>query len=132
MRHENSGKCIFTKNLPKGQIVRMPIAHGEGRFLINDDLMKKLQDNDQIVLKYCKDNGELANGEYPFNPNGSLVDIAGICNSDGNVFALMPHPERSLFKIQYPDWTSSKNTMNGFGDGKFIFESAVEHVCKKF
>lgn len=130
MKNENAGKCIFTKKLAKNQMVRMPIAHGEGRFLMKEEYLKRLEENDQIVLKYCKPDGQLANGEYPFNPNGSMNDIAGICNPIGNVFALMPHPERAFSKIQYPDWTSE--TTEEFGDGKAIFESVIDYVCKKF
>ena len=90
--------CIWTKDL-KGNI-HCPIAHGEGRFLTDsqktlDDLFEK----GQVALVYGgkeADNGVPANGEYPFNPNGSLADIAGICNSQGNVLGLMPHPENNV------------------------------------
>ena len=114
-----------------GQVVRMPTAHGEGRFLMSDGNLKRLEENGQIVLRYCKPDGELANGEYPFNPNGALNDIAGVCNPDGNIFALMPHPERAFFNFQYPDWEGKKNP-DEYGDGMHIFDSVIEYTKKKF
>jgi phosphoribosylformylglycinamidine synthase subunit PurQ / glutaminase len=76
----------FAKTLKKGQQVKLPIAHGEGRFYVDDAGLKSLQDNEQIWLKYSTN-----------NPNGSLLDIAGIVNKSKNVCGLMPHPERALY-----------------------------------
>jgi phosphoribosylformylglycinamidine synthase I len=134
LRHENSGNCLFTKRIPKGKVLRMPIAHGEGRFLFPKDVengyLEKLRDNDQLVFRYCNEKGQDAEGKYPDSPNGSFSDIAGICNPDGTVFGLMPHPERAFYGWQLPDWTRTGKPMQ-FGDGKLIFESVVEHIANK-
>jgi phosphoribosylformylglycinamidine synthase len=119
--HEFNG-CILTSKIPYGEVLRMPVGHGEGRFLIDEDSLEKLIRNRQIVFRYSKPNGEPAGGEYPYNPNGSIYDIAGICNPDGNILGLMPHPERAFFKWQLPDWTSLTNHSE-FGDGYIVFNS---------
>ncbi len=91
----------------------IPIAHGDGRYFADPDTLKALQDNDQIIFKYCDAN---ANITAESNPNGSLLNIAGVCNKTKNVFGLMPHPERAVD----PDL---KNT-----DGRAIFESILNLV----
>jgi phosphoribosylformylglycinamidine synthase len=67
---------------------------------------------------------------YPWNPNGSFSNLAGICNSIGNVFGMMPHPERTFYHIQHPDWTQTG--LKDIGDGRAVFESVLEYVCKRF
>jgi phosphoribosylformylglycinamidine synthase len=80
----------FLQNLNVGDIVNIPIAHAEGNYKVDEETLKKMYDNGQVILKYCdKDGNEL-------NPNGSVDSIAGICNENKNVFALMPHPERAM------------------------------------
>lgn len=97
-----SQKCIWTRGLT--WMIDCPVAHGEGNFQTNDpDRAKSLLDNDQIALIYTRSDGEPASGEYPFNPNGSIMDIAGICNPQGNVLGLMPHPEDHVYSFQTPD-----------------------------
>jgi phosphoribosylformylglycinamidine synthase subunit PurQ / glutaminase len=83
-----------------------------------------------VVFRYCTKEGKAADGKYPVNPNGSLHDIAGICNPEGTVFGLMPHPERAFYWWQQPDWTA-KQQMPEYGDGKLIFESLLNHLAKK-
>jgi phosphoribosylformylglycinamidine synthase subunit PurQ / glutaminase len=135
LKNENMGKCVFTSKISKSKVLRMPIAHGEGRFLFPKEretqLLNELYDNDMMVLRYCHKNGEVANGEYPINPNGSLEDIAGICNPEGTIFGLMPHPERSVYWWQQPDWTSQQN-LPQYGDGKLVFESVLSYLIEKF
>ncbi len=105
LKNENKSKCVFTSKIPEGKVVRMPIAHGEGRFLFpkekEQQLLDKLYDNDMMVFRYCDKNGAEAKGTYPVNPNGSFHDIAGICNREGTIFGLMPHPERASFPANY-------------------------------
>jgi phosphoribosylformylglycinamidine synthase I len=130
LRHENA--CALTGNIPLGEVLQIPVAHGEGRFTFGEkdqELLKQLEDNKQIVFRYCKSNGGDAAGEFPWNPNGSLDDIAGICNPEGNVLGMMPHPERVMLKIQNADWTRSGP--EGPGDGRIFFESIAEHMKKK-
>lgn len=135
LKHENNGKCVFTQNIPKNIILKIPVAHSEGRFIFpkekENECLRQLCANDQVVFRYCHSNGTLAEGEYPANPNGSFNDIAGICNPQGTVFGLMPHPERAFYGWQLPDWTK-KDAIPEFGDGKLIFESVVEYITRKF
>jgi len=135
LKDENRGNCVFTSKIPKGKVLRMPIAHGEGRFLFpkekEQELLAKLYDNDMVVFRYCDAKGIAAEGNYPANPNGAFHDIAGICNREGTVFGMMPHPERAFFWWQQPDWTRQKQ-MAQYGDGKLIFQSLIEHLAKKF
>jgi phosphoribosylformylglycinamidine synthase I len=134
LKHENSGKCVFTSKIPKGRILRMPVAHSEGRFIFPKEkekqLLERLCENDQLVFRYCKANGEYANGSFPTNPNGSFYDIAGICNPEGTIFGLMPHPERAFYWWQQPDWTRQKQIAD-YGDGKLILEGLVTCLSKK-
>jgi phosphoribosylformylglycinamidine synthase I len=135
VRHENSGKCVFTRKVAKGKVLRIPIAHAEGRFVFPKEnenrYLEKLWDNDQLVFRYCAENGEPANEQYPTNPNGAFHDIAGICNPAGTVFGLMPHPERAYYGWQLPDWTR-KERIPTYGDGRLVLESVVEYLKKKF
>jgi phosphoribosylformylglycinamidine synthase len=133
LKHENAGSCVFTKKIPKEKVVLAPCAHAEGKFLFPSDqkdaLLKQLIDNDQIVFRYVDDKGEYAG--YPWNPNGALYNIAGICNEAGNVFGMMPHPERVFYKYTHPDWMR-ENTHDWMGDGKAVFESVIEYTAGKF
>lgn len=135
LKHENRGDCAFTTSIPRGKVLRMPVAHAEGRFLFPRDkegqYLNRLYDNDQLVFRYCNEEGDDAKCEYPSNPNGSFHDIAGICNSDGTIFGLMPHPERAFYGWQLPDWTRIKKIQK-YGDGKIIFQSMVDYIKEKF
>jgi phosphoribosylformylglycinamidine synthase subunit PurQ / glutaminase len=134
LKNENKGKCVFVGKVPRDKVLRMPIAHGEGRFLFpkekEEQLLQKLYDNDMVVLRYCRKNGDEAKGKYPIKPNGSFNDIAGICNRDGTIYGMMPHPERAFYWWQQPDWTKQQS-MPQYGDGKLIFESLLDYVLKK-
>ncbi|BCD62334.1 phosphoribosylformylglycinamidine synthase subunit PurQ / glutaminase [Nitratiruptor sp. YY08-26] len=83
----------FLSLLENGEILNIPIAHAEGNYYVQEEILKSMYDNDQVILQYCD-----KNGEYD-NPNGSVDAIAGICNKEKNVFGLMPHPERACEKI---------------------------------
>lgn len=105
-----SNSAAITKGLEE-KAYKIPIAHGEGRFFAPEDMMKSIQDNDQILFKYCSGEGEV-NEEN--NPNGSLHNIAGITNPGKNVFGMMPHPERAADRAL------------GNLDGKALFESLLK------
>jgi len=134
LKHENRGNCIFTSKIPRGKVLRMPIAHGEGRFVLpkekEKELLAKLCENDMLVFRYCDAKGNAAEGNYPANPNGAFYDIAGICNREGTVFGMMPHPERAFYWWQQPDWTRQKQ-MTQYGDGKLVFQSLIENLVKR-
>lgn len=97
-----SQKCVWTRGLI--ELIDCPVAHGEGNFKVVDpSYAQSLVDNDQIALMYTHSDGKPAMGAYPQNPNGSVLDIAGVCNSKGNVMGLMPHPENNILPFQTPD-----------------------------
>ena len=96
--------CLWTRGLAR--LVYCPVAHGEGNFIPRDaEVASSLRLKDQIALVYSRPNGEPAGGRYPENPNGSTLDVAGICNPRGNVLGLMPHPENHVSPNQHPRWT---------------------------
>ena len=95
--------CVFTRGLTEA--IYCPVAHGEGRFVPRDEgVLDALERAGQVALRYTTPAGTLPAG-YPHNPNGSVADIAGICNAGGTVFGLMPHPEDHIFPEQHPRWT---------------------------
>jgi len=87
-----SKKAMISKDLDASKALKIPIAHGEGKYYDSAENIKKLNDNDQVIFRYASETGEIDN---KFNPNGSVENIAGICNSNHNVFGMMPHPERA-------------------------------------
>ena len=87
-------RCAFTRHLEQGEFINIPLAHGEGRFVIPDSLLKEITTNKQTVFRYCNDTGSVID-EFPTNPNGSIYNLAAVCNTTGNVMAIMPHPERT-------------------------------------
>ena len=89
-----SNRCAFTRHLNSGEWIKIPLAHGEGRFIVPDTLLEKMISNNQTVYRYCDDNGNIVD-EFPTNPNGSMYNLAAVCNPEGNVMAMMPHPERT-------------------------------------
>jgi len=117
--------CVWARDLPP--VIYLPIAHGEGKFMVKDSaVLERLKRNNQIVFRYCSPSGELEG----FNPNGSLENIAGVCDATGRVLGLMPHPERHLYARQHPRWRASGE--GSTGDGFFIFRNGVEYVRKNF
>ena len=108
--------CIFTKGIKH---MYLPVAHAEGKVVVADS---KILPSLNIVLQYTDEAGNTEAG-YPYNPNGSVQNIAGICDSSGRVFALMPHPERHILGVQHPRWT--REGRKEFGDGFMIFLNAV-------
>ncbi len=101
LKNNVNSKCVFTTGI---STLDLPVRHGEGKFYTTKDVLKRLNQNNQIVSQYSKTATDLANGEYPFNPNGSLMDIAGICDETGRIFGLMPHPEAFNHFTNHPDW----------------------------
>jgi phosphoribosylformylglycinamidine synthase len=108
-----TNNTLITSKVPMDRALKIPIAHGEGRFYANEAIMKELNANDQILFRYCDENGNITPDA---NPNGALENIAGICNAGRNVFGMMPHPERAA------DAELSNK------DGKWLFESLISLV----
>lgn len=107
-----TNNATVTAGIGLDNILKVPIAHAEGRFIADEPTMQELIDNDQILFKYCNAKGDVS---LDANPNGSMHNIAGICNRGRNVFGMMPHPERASEAIL-------SNT-----DGKLIFESLLNY-----
>jgi len=103
----------FTNALKEGQVLRIPIAHADGNYFASDKDLKGIKDNNQIVFQYSDKNGDINDN---VNPNGSLLNIAGMVNEKGNVLGMMPHPERASEKIL------------GSTDGRYIFESIINYL----
>jgi phosphoribosylformylglycinamidine synthase I len=112
--------CLFTKGM---STICLPVAHGEGKLVADADTLGSLD----VVVRYADEAGNVRAG-YPYNPNGSMDNIAGICDASGRIFGLMPHPERFLRWRQYPRWT--REAIREHGDGFGIFRNAVEWVKK--
>lgn len=106
----------FTNVLTKGQLLHIPIGHGDGNYYADADTLKRVEDNDQVVFRYCEADGRITKEA---NPNGSLNNIAGIVNEQRNVLGMMPHPDRSYDAIL------------GSADGKLIFESMVNSLVAR-
>ncbi len=106
----------------------LPVAHGEGKFVVRDDaVMRRLEENDQVVFRYMSPDGGPAS--YPWNPNGSQGDIAGICDPSGRVLGLMPHPERHSEATNHPRWT--REGASDRPDGTRFFAAAVNYVRQR-
>ncbi len=119
----DSDKCVF---LPKGEIITLPMAHGEGKFVPRDQaVLEQIRQNDQVALRYVDEAGN--SGPFPINPNGSIDDIAGICDPTGRIMGLMPHPERFVDVTQHPRWTAGKVKR---ADGCLFFQRAWEYLNK--
>jgi len=119
-----SDKSVWTQGM--NGAVYFPVAHAEGKFMTRDDeLLRRLQENGQVLFRYCNQDGEAA--EYPANPNGSVDNIAGITDKSGRVLGLMPHPERHFFTYHHPRWTR-RTTPASLGDGAKVFENGVKYV----
>ena len=129
---------VFNKTSPwlKGiKQLYLPVAHQEGKFIAEKRIIDKLHKKKLITCKYVNSKGALANKQFPYNPNGSMEDIAAITNLKGNVLAMMPHPERALYTIQKPEWIDQKSKIDErlsykkklFADGYKIFNNAYKY-----
>lgn len=120
-----SGKCLWTRGLE--ELLECPVAHGEGNFILGDPgQVRELLRSDQIALVYARPDGSPAEGIYPANPNGSMLDIAGICNPRGNVLGLMPHPEDHIFPYQHPRWRRGEVGHSGLP----LFANGVRYAAQ--
>jgi len=114
-------KCVF---IEPGRQIYLPIAHGEGKVVTEDEAtLEQLKSDGHVAFKYVDENGE--EGEYPVNPNGSVNSIAALTDTTGRVLGLMPHPERFVRPTQHPRWSRLKNVDN---DGMTIFNNAVKYI----
>jgi phosphoribosylformylglycinamidine synthase I len=121
MAVDKKSPCVFTEGLDS---IYLPVAHGEGKVVTDVRGLREIKS----VLYYTDETGNMRAG-YPHNPNGSMNNIAGVCDSTGRIFALMPHPERHIRFTQHPQWTRKKP--REYGDGFAIFQNAVKWVKGK-
>ena len=146
LRIEPDSACVWTRGFP--ELIELPVAHAEGKFIpADDEVLDELSSNGQIVVRYCdplkpaKSRHEQV--AYPLNPNGSVANIAGICDSSGRVFGLMPHPERFTSPTNHPRWTRRQagaisgvesrvgvRDAGGWADGLPIFRNAVQYLLE--
>jgi phosphoribosylformylglycinamidine synthase len=109
--------------------IELPVAHGEGKFLMADPrAVESLDAAGQVVLKYA-DAENLPTQAYPANPNGSARAAAGVCDPTGRIFGLMPHPERFVQRIDHPRWTRMRQPLREEGQGIMVFQGAVAACC---
>ena len=110
--------------LADGQQIELPVAHGEGKFVVAD--AAAFDEASQVVLRYVDEHGT-ATQDYPANPNGSPSAVAGVCDPSGRIFGLMPHPERHIDRLHHPRWTRGGGSDEG--DGLRIFRNAVANFA---
>jgi len=129
--------CVFTKGI---STIELPVRHGEGKFFAEQAVIDELLNRRQVAMQYVDAQGKLAQGAWPVNPNGSLHDIAGICDSTGRIFGLMPHPEAYNHYTNHPDWTRKREELARIGkkvekeegEGIAIFRNAVTYIQESF
>ena len=116
------------------ETMHVPVAHGEGRFMMEETVLNTIQNSNQIAMQYTTPEGKAANNTFPYNPNGSDADIAGMTDESGRVFALMPHPERGMFTWQRDDYMELKDraqrdgsTLPETSDGMALFGNAAAY-----
>lgn len=126
LRADPESPCVFTKGL---ETLRLPVRHGEGKFVASPEIVSELERRHLIPLRYAATAGGAASG-FPANPNGSINDIAAICDPSGRVFGLMPHPEAYLSPFNAPDWTreDAEGRLPAEGAGAAVFRNAVRHA----
>jgi phosphoribosylformylglycinamidine synthase len=108
----DNNRTAFSSQIPENSILKIPIAHGEGNYYADEKTIEDLFANNQVVFRYCTENGEV---NEQANPNGAILNIAGIINNNGNVLGMMPHPERA------------SDELLGSQDGLFIFHSIISN-----
>jgi phosphoribosylformylglycinamidine synthase len=112
--------CLMTRGL-EGQEITLPIAHGEGKFFCDETTMATIEQHNLVALRYTYK--ESVTEQYPFNPNGSLHAIAGVCDETGRIFGMMPHPERFVERYHYPQWRSKGKEPQGL----LLFKNVIDY-----
>ena len=123
----NQGQCVFLAGIER---MYLPIAHAEGKVVVREaDVLTSLKEQGQLALRYCDQTAGLCDDPLPFpvNPNGSVANVAGLCDETGRVFGLMPHPERHVERTHHPRWTRGEGQEPG--DGLPVFQNAVGYFA---
>lgn len=133
LRNVNRGHSIFTRKIQNGTILSVPTAHAEGKLTFppgkSEEWVSRLEEMDEIVFRYVDDRGNYSG--YPWNPNGSIYNIAGVSDDTGVVLGMMPHPERTYWRYLHSDWTRGEGVGDIHGDGRLIIESAFDYILSK-
>jgi phosphoribosylformylglycinamidine synthase len=131
LKVEKESPSVFTRGI---DFLHIPVAHGEGNFTSPSGILERIENENCVTMRYVKPDGAPAGGEFPSNPNGSLNDIASICDTTGRIMGMMPHPERGMFFTQRDDWPLKMEQAKRNGevlpeeaDGIRIFRNAVEY-----
>ena len=125
--------CVFTRGMAQ---IELPVRHGEGKFVADPETIDRLNREHLVALRYIRPDGHPAENRFPFNPNGSIDDIAGICDPTGRVFGLMPHPEAYNHFTNHPHWTLHRERQRRGSTGFFpetapgirVFRNAVAYL----
>ncbi len=133
LKVNQASPCVFTRGIHE---IELPIRHGEGKFIADAATIERLSVQNQIVVQYAGTGGKAAEGHFPCNPNGSVLDIAGICDPTGRIFGLMPHPEAYNHWTNHPGWHLEKEIMKRRGDafptgptpGVRLLQNAVDFI----
>ena len=133
LKIDSTSPCVFTKGI---EHIELPVRHGEGKFYTDKETLERLAHQNQVAMRYAMADGRPARGAFPENPNGSLDDIAGICDPSGRIFGLMPHPEAFHHPTHHPDWTRIKELHKRSGlsmapvptSGIRMFQNAVDFI----
>jgi phosphoribosylformylglycinamidine synthase subunit PurQ / glutaminase len=125
--------CVFTKGI---STLDLPVRHGEGKFFAEKEVIDRLIENNQVVFRYADSSGSPAQGRWPGNPNGSIYDIAGVCDPTGRIFGTMPHPEAYNHYTNHPGWVTKRERLARKGEkfeseegkGIAVFKNAVQYI----
>lgn len=130
LKANSDSPCVFTRNI---DTVRLPLRHGEGKFVANDEILAEIERLNLVAVRYANSDGSIAT-EFPALPNGSLNSIAGICDTTGRIFGLMPHPEAFLSPFNSPSWGAEKiaGTLAEEGEGVIFFKNAVDYISENW
>lgn len=136
LKINSQSPCVFTRGL---ELLELPVRHGEGKFYADDAILERLFENNQVAIQYALPDGIPAAGAFPHNPNGSIRDIAGVCDASGRIFGLMPHPEAYNHWTNHPDWMRQKERLKRQGKdfpddltpGLKILKNAVDYIQKQ-
>jgi phosphoribosylformylglycinamidine synthase len=114
LKIEKDSPSVFLKGI---ESMHIPVAHGEGNFYAPKDTLAAIEEKKLVTMRYVTPDGKPAEGEFPMNPNGSMNDIASLCDTTGRVMGMMPHPERGMFFSQRDDWTLLREEYRREGKG---------------
>ena len=130
---EKDSPAVFTRGI---EVLHIPVAHGEGNFFAGEAVLRAIEERRLVTMRYARPGGGRAGGEFPYNPNGSINDIASVCDPGCRIMGMMPHPERGMFFTQRDDWTYLREKYRRAGkdipeesDGLKIFKNAVEYFA---